>query len=144
MMVGSGQKPTDAILSRLEAVNPCVRRSGFAKALRAISESRVLYEAARKILPDGFTIGDGTVTVIEVADTHPIRASKAERLSELAEELDEHGWLLEVAVYDYMGGLIAKVPGWAYGRALEIAPPNCMDMTPAAMYAYLEARAAQS
>ena len=137
-------KATDSILVRMMAANPGIRRSGFAKALSAISESRVLYQRARAILPDGFEIGDGTVVIIEVADTHPIRAAKAGRIFDLWEELEEYGWELEVAVYDYMGGMVAKVPGWAYGRAREIAPPHCMDMTPAALHAYMEARAAQS
>jgi hypothetical protein len=137
-------KATDTILARMMAVNPAIRRGGFAKALAVISESRELYRYGRTILPDGYEIGDGVVTLIEVADTHPIRAAKAGRIAELADELDEYGWLLEVAVYDYMGGLVAKVPGWTYGRACQIAPPNCMDMTPAALHAYLEAKAAQS
>jgi len=143
MPEANAEKATNRIIGRMMAANPGIRRSGFAKALAAISESRVLYQRARAILPDGFEIGDGVVTVIEVADTHPIRAAKAARIFELWEELEEYGWELEVAVYDYMGGMVAKVPGWTFGRACEIAPPNCMDMTPAALHAYLEAKAAQ-
>lgn len=137
-------KPTDQIIARMQAVRPWVRRRHFAKALSVVSDSRVLYAAARGIIPDAYEVADGVVTIFEVADTHPIRASKAERIADLFDELEEYGWELWVTVLDYMGGTTAHVPGWCYQRALEIAPANCMDMTPAALYAYLEAKACQS
>lgn len=133
-------KTTARIVMRLQSTRPDVRDKGFAKALAAVSPCRDLYTMARGIIPDAYEVGDGVITIIEVADTHPIRAAKAERIAELWDELEEYGWELWVEVYDYMGGMTAKLPGWCYGRGLEIAPPNCMDLTPAALAAHMEAK----
>lgn len=124
------------IIAGLQGRDARIQATGFAKRLRALSDSRYFYAAARAVLPDGFLLNDDAqeVVIYEVADTNPVRADKALKLAELDDELDEVGWSLRVVVLDYTGHVVAEVPGWAYHPAYtsEVAPPNCMDLTPAA------------
>lgn len=119
-----------------------VRRDGFASAMRRLCDSASLYAAARAILPDAYRIADDEVILYEVADTNPIRPAKAQHIAELADEVDEIEMLLRVIVIDYTGHVIADTPGWAYGSShtADYAPNHCMDMTPAARAAYMDAR----
>jgi hypothetical protein len=125
-----------AIIAALHLVDSRVQSKGFARRLSALSDSRHFRAATRGVLPDGFVVNEDAaqVVVYEVADTNPIRPGKAVRLAELADELDEIGWALLVVVMDYTGHVVAEVPGWAYEPAYTeaYAPPNCLDMTPAA------------
>lgn len=141
-----GRTRSKDIISALKAKNPEVHDRGFAKALGKLSDSSLLQAAARAIIPDGYEMrhADCELVIYEVADTNPIRPAKAERIGELADEMDEACWSLRVVVLDYMGHVVADLPGWAYSEAYtsDFAPDNCLDMTPAAKAAVRRARAA--
>jgi hypothetical protein len=122
------------IVAALMAINPEMRNQGFAKALAALSDSEHFYKLARSIIPDAYVITDEEVIIYEVADTHPIRDNKAEKLSELCDELDDIGLAMRVVVLDYTGATVADTPGWAYMPTYTgfFASEACMDLTPAA------------
>lgn len=138
--MASSNTPTRSklIVRELVASDPGIRRTGFAAAMRALSDSAILAQAASGIVPDAFSVTGDEVILYEVADTHPIRSSKAQRIAILADEVDELGLLLRVVVIDYTGHVIADIPGWSYGASHtdEFAPASCMDMTPAARAVY--------
>ena len=122
------------IVAALMAHNPEIQNKGFARTVAKLSDSVRLHEVARSILPDAFAITSGEVIIYEVADTNPIRASKAYRLAELDDELDDAGYRFRVVMLDYTGATIGDTPGWAYLPAYtdSFASPECMDYTPAA------------
>ena len=135
--------PRGAIIAALRAKDGRVARSGFAKAIAA-AISPLCRELARGIIPDGYLIDEGgrQVVLYEVADTHPIRPTKADKIAHLYDELEQEEWTLRVVVMDYTGHVVADVHGWAFGgwHTSRFAPPNCLDMTPAARAASDEAR----
>jgi hypothetical protein len=114
-----------------------VRKSGFTKAVSALSDSSYFAAAAKGIVPDAYLLDhdERVVVMYEVVDTHPIRPKKADRIAELSDELDDIYWTLRVIVLDYTGHTVCDVPGWAFlaGYTQLFASPNALDMTPAAM-----------
>lgn len=122
------------VVAELMAGNPAIQYKRFSKALAVIPDSADVCAAAYGIVPDAYLIDEDAVTIYEVADTNPISRDKAARISNLYDELDDIGLDLRVIVLDYAGGMIADLPGWAYGPSLtqQYAPENCRDMTPAA------------
>jgi hypothetical protein len=131
-----GDTASKRVIAGLMKIDPEIRSSGFRKSLAELSSSRYFLEAAGAFLPDGYLLDhdEARVLIYEVVDTHPIRPDKAACIAELSDELDDIGWELLVVTLDYTGHPTSELPGWAYMPAYTsmVAPPNCLDMTPAA------------
>lgn len=140
--MGSDTTRSKEIIAALQAADRRVSSGGFAKAIAA-AVSPLCRELARGIIPDGYLIDEDErqVVLYEVADTHPIRPAKADKIADLYDELEQEEWTLRVVVLDYTSHVVADVHGWAFGGwfTSRFAPPNCLDMTPAARAAADEA-----
>lgn len=127
---------SDLVVQRILERLPNARRTGFAKALSKLSDSRYFYEAAKAVVPDAYELRhyDSEVVIFEVVDTNPICDEKGDRIAELSDELDDIGWALRVVTLDYMGQVLHELSGWAYMSAytMAISPPGRKDKTPAA------------
>ena len=125
------------IVAALMKKDARIKKAGFAKALRALCDYQYFANAVKGIIPDAYLLDhdERVVVMYEVADTHPIRAAKADRIAELSDELDDIYWSLRVVVIDYTGHTVCEVPGWSFLAAYTqlFASPAAMDMTPAAM-----------
>jgi hypothetical protein len=141
----AGMTRSKQIIAGLQAADPSVRFGGFPAALAALTGApRTTRQLARAVIPDGYRIDHETreVTIYEVADTNPIRPDKAEKIADLYDELEQEEWVLRVVVLDYTGHVVADVHGWAFSpeHVAAFAPPNCLDLTPAARAATALAR----
>ena len=131
----SAESASNRIVASIMARNPSVKDAGFRKAIRAQFPDSDIGDCCR-FVPDAFHISPETetVTLIEVVDTNPIDAEKADKIADFSFALDDIEWEVVVLVLDYVGNVSAAVAGVAFSAAYTqgIAPPNCRDLVPAA------------